>query len=123
MASAPALECGPSGLISPQQKKNKDAGAHETSRAPRARSRPLRRFTKPWSQILKVKTTSYISLSKSMSLRDELVENERAASDPLVRVIFPRVDAKCSHFRVFCPVIALARLADLRRALLAGAPS
>ena len=28
-----------------------------------------------------------------MSLRDELVENERAASDPLVRVIFR---AKCS---------------------------
>ena len=39
-------------------------------------------------QILKVEITGYISLSKSMSLRDELVENERAASDPLVRVIF-----------------------------------
>ena len=44
-------------------------------------------------QILKVEITGYISLSKSMSLRDELVENERAASDPLVRVIFR---AKCS---------------------------
>ena len=36
------------GYISrPSPEKNKDAGAHETSRAPRARSRPLRRFTKP----------------------------------------------------------------------------
>ena len=41
-------------------------------------------------QILKVEITGYISLSGTMSLRDELVENERAASDPLVRVIFRR---------------------------------
>ena len=39
-------------------------------------------------QILKVEITGYISLSGTMSLRDELVEYERAASDPLVRVIF-----------------------------------
>ena len=32
----------------------------------------------------------YISLNKSMSLRDELVENERVASNPLARVIFRR---------------------------------
>ena len=35
-------------------------------------------------QILKVEITNYISLSKSMSLRDTLVENERAASEPLI---------------------------------------
>ena len=45
-------------------------------------------------QIMKVEITGYISLSKTMSLRDELDENERAASDPLVGgVIF---DAKCA---------------------------
>ena len=38
-------------------------------------------------QILKVEITGYISLEKSMSLRDEPVENERAASDPLIRVV------------------------------------
>ena len=32
-------------------------------------------------QILKVEITDYISLSGTMSLRDELVENERAESD------------------------------------------
>ena len=49
------------------------------------------------SQILKVEITGYISLSKSMSLRDELVENERAASDPLVRVIFRRENLRYGY--------------------------
>ena len=37
-------------------------------------------------QILKVEITGYISLSKSMSLRDKLIENEWAASESLVVV-------------------------------------
>ena len=41
-------------------------------------------------QIAQEEITGYISLSRSVSLRDELVANERAASDPLVRVIFRR---------------------------------
>ena len=41
-------------------------------------------------QILKVEITNYISLSKSMSLRDTLVENERAASEPLIFVMVTR---------------------------------
>ena len=36
-------------------------------------------------RILKVEITGYISLGGSMSLRDELVENERTASEPLIR--------------------------------------
>ena len=53
---------------------------------------PLR-FTKRCRRCLKVEITRYVSPSKSMSLLDELVENERAASDPLWgSVIF-------SHFR------------------------
>ena len=38
-------------------------------------------------QILTVEITNYISLSKSMSLRDTLAENERAASEPLIFVM------------------------------------
>ena len=39
-------------------------------------------------QILKVVITGYIPLSGTMALRDKIVENERAASDPLVRENF-----------------------------------
>ena len=65
--------------------------------ARRALVRPLWRFTKPWSQILKVKTTS-ISLSKYV-LRDELVENE--VSDPLVRHFSE--SRRCPRFSRFLP--------------------
>ena len=52
-----------------------------TRRTARARSQRHRQFATLRLVILKVEITGYISLSKSMSLRDELVENERAASD------------------------------------------
>ena len=58
-------------------------------RAPRARSRPLRRFTKLKMQILKVEITGYISLSKIMSLRDEIVRTSAR------RLIAPRVTRRC----------------------------
>ena len=52
--------------------------------AARALSPSPSRFTAQFRRVLKVEIMRYVSLSESMSLLDELVENERAASDPLV---------------------------------------
>ena len=66
-------------------------------------------------QILKVEITGYISLSNTMSLRDELVENERAV---LQRGAGRRVELSRAGYKVYpdpCASLRVTWVIDARR--------